>query len=226
MTVLAQSTLARCVDILVDAAGVRWTINELVRYYNDGQREAIVKRPDATATYTTFSCVAGPKQAIPAEAAKLIDIIRNSGSASKKQPVRMVNRVLLDAMEPDWYTAPNSVDIQHFMYDVRDPRTFYVYPPASPSAKLEMVYSAMPVDIPEPGVDKTLADVTGSSSLPDIFSNCLIDYVLYRAFSKDSEYAGNGQRAIAHYAAFSNFLEFEVKGTVATSPSGGATSAE
>ena len=44
------------------------------------------------------------------------------------------------------------------------------------------------------------------------------DYVLYRAYTKDSEYAGNAARAQAHYAAFANALGVEIKATVAVAP--------
>ena len=34
----------------------------------------------------------------------------------------------------------------------------------------------------------------------------MVDYICYRAFSKDSEYAGNANRALAHYTQFINAL--------------------
>ena len=42
--------------------------------------------------------------------------------------------------------------------------------------------------------------------------------MLYRAYTKDSEYAGNAARAQAHYAAFANALGIEIKATVAVGP--------
>jgi hypothetical protein len=35
-----------------------------------------------------------------------------------------------------------------------------------------------------------------------VFGNALIDFVLYRAYMKDAEYAGNNQRAAQHYQLF------------------------
>jgi hypothetical protein len=34
----------------------------------------------------------------------------------------------------------------------------------------------------------------------------MLDYMLYRAYSKDAEYAANAQRAVAHFQAFQNAL--------------------
>ncbi|HDK8696501.1 TPA: hypothetical protein PVA50_004840, partial [Aeromonas hydrophila] len=36
----------------------------------------------------------------------------------------------------------------------------------------------------------------------DIYINPIIDFMLYRCFSKDAEYAANSNRAAGHYNAF------------------------
>ena len=38
----------------------------------------------------------------------------------------------------------------------------------------------------------------------DIYANALIDYVLYRSYMKDAEFAGNAQRANNHFQLFAN----------------------
>ncbi len=43
-----------------------------------------------------------------------------------------------------------------------------------------------PADVTEPADGSTYADVTGNVDLPDIYGNVLLDYVLYRSYSKDS----------------------------------------
>ena len=60
--------------------------------------------------------------------------------------------------------------------------------------------------------------MNGNVSVPDIYGNALQDYILYRAYTKDSEYAGNAQRAVAHYTAFANSLGIEIKATLAVAP--------
>lgn len=214
MALAAQSIIRRAVETLQDTTSVRWPINELVRYLNDGQREVVLYRPDAMVTNATITCVAGSKQALPANGAKLIEVIRNTGGRA----VRMVNREILDAQTPGWHSVTGSATILHFMYDPRDPKVFYVYPPALNTASLEIVYAAYPTDVAEPADGSLYTAVTGNISLPDIYGNVLGDYVLYRAYTKDSEYAGNGQRAQTHYAAFANALGIEIKATVAVAP--------
>lgn len=216
MPISAQSVIRRCVDTLQDNTSIRWPIGELVRYMNDGQREVILYRPDAMVTNASRTLSTGSRQTIPDGGSKLIEVVRNSGG--NRRAVRMTNREILDAQTPGWHNLPGTVEILHYMYDPRDPRVFYTYPPASSGAALDLVYSAYPADIAEPADGAQYTAVSGSISLPDIYGNILSDYVLYRAYSKDSEYAGNANRAQAHYAAFANALGIEIKATVGVAP--------
>jgi hypothetical protein len=218
MTIPAQSIIRRAVETLQDTTSIRWPVNELVRYLNDGQREVVLYRPDSMVTNATITCLAGSKQAIPTNGAKLIEVVRNAAAGTSKKAVRMVNREILDAQTPGWHNLTGVNEVLHFMYDPRDPRTFYVYPPATTSAQLDIVYAAYPTDITEPADGSLYTAVTGNISLPDIYGNALLDFILYRAYSKDSDYAGNAQRAQAHYAAFANTLGIEIKATVAVAP--------
>ena len=218
MTIQAQSIIRRAVETLQDTTSVRWPVNELVRYLNDAQREVVLYRPDSMVTNATVTCSAGSRQKLPDNGSKLIEVIRNAAAGSTKKSVRMINREILDAQTPGWHNIAGTVDILHFMYDPRDPRVFYVYPPATASAQLDIVYAAYPTDIAEPSDGALYTAVSGNISLPDIYGNAVLDYILYRAYTKDSEYAGNAQRAQAHYAAFNNALGNEIKATVAVAP--------
>lgn len=216
MPISAQSVIRRCVETLQDSTSIRWPVAELVRYLNDGQREVALYRPDSMGTSTAVTCVTGTKQSLPANGAKLIEVVRNSGAS--KKAVRLTNREILDAQLPGWHNVTPTSEVLHYMYDPRDPRVFYVYPPATASAQLDIVYSAYPLDITEPGDGSLHTAVTGNIGVPDIYTNALQNYILYRAYTKDSEYAGNAARAQAHYAAFANALGVEIKATVAVGP--------
>ena len=223
MALTAQSIVLRAVGVLQDTTSIRWPANELVRWLNDGQREVVMYRPDAMNTTTTMTLAAGSRQDLDSASltpapAKLIEITRNMASASTKQAVRLVPRQILDAQTPGWHNLSGSVNILHYMFDSRDPKTFYVYPPALATAQLEVMYAAFPTDVTEPADGALYSAVTGNVSIPDIYGNALLDYILYRAYSKDSEYAGNAQRAQAHYTAFTNTLGAEVKATTMVQP--------
>jgi hypothetical protein len=217
MTIAAQSIIRRVVETMQDNTSVRWPVAELVRYLNDGQREVVLYRPDSMVTNATVALAGGAKQALPSNGSKLIDVIRNTSGT--KRSVRMTVRNILDTQSPNWYNLTGVTEVLHYMYDPRDPKVFYVYPPAASSgASVEIVYSAYPTDITEPADGAVYSAVAGNISLPDIYGNVLADYILYRAYTKDSEYAGNAQRAQAHYGAFQAALTTEMAGTTGVAP--------
>ena len=223
MPILASSTIRRATDVIMDNTSVRWPANELVRWLNDAQREVLIARPDAINRTATVTLAAGTRQNLDAMSlspapTKLIEITRNMAAASTKKAVRLVPRQLLDAQTPGWHNIPGTVDILHYMFDARDPKTFYVYPPALTTAQLELMYSGVPVDVVEPAPGALFSDVVGNLGVPDLYGNVILDYILYRAYSKDSEFAGNAERAAAHYGAFSASLELEIKATLAIQP--------
>ena len=216
MPITAQSVIQRCVETLQDPTSIRWPVAELVRYLNDGQREVVLHRPDAMRKSAAVALVAGTRQTIPSDGLKLIDIVRNTGGT--KRAVRQVNREILDAQTPGWHGLAVATEILHFMFDARDPTAFYVYPPAGASSSVEILYAASPADVIEPASGALYGAVTGNISVPDIYGNALQDYVLFRAYAKDSEYAGNAARAQNHYTVFANSLGIEVKATLSVAP--------
>lgn len=221
MTISAQSIVRRATDILQDQTSVRWPANELVRWLNDGQRAIVKARPDSMNTTSTMTLIAGTRQNLSSmtpPASKLIEITRNMAAGSAKGAVRLVPREILDAQTPGWHALPGTVDILHYMFDPRDPKTFYVYPPATTSAQLEVMYSAYPVDVTEPADGVTYTGVTGNLSVPDIYADDVLNLILYRAYSKDSEFAGNDQKAAAYLGMVTNSLGAEIAATMAVKP--------
>lgn len=219
MTTPAQTIIQSAAETLQDLGAVRWSTAELVRYLNAGQLETVMLRPDSNTVNATFTCVAGAKQTLPTAAVRLLDITRNVASISSKGVVRLVNRSLFDNHSPNWQAETGSVNIKHYMMDPADRTTFYVYPPAISTAQVNIVYAAYPTAVTIPAGGTTFTAVTGNIALPDIFANALVDYVLYKAFAKDAEQAGNGARSQAHYAAFGTALGVELQSAVGVTPS-------
>ena len=217
MPIAAKEVVQRGVVTTQDTTSIRWPVGEWVRYLNDGQREIMLHRPDAFNKSAVIDCVAGTKQALPADGAKLIDVQRNS-TVTSKRAVRICSREILDAQMPNWHNIAGAAEIVHFMYDPREPKAFWVYPPATIAAKLEINYSATPTDIAEPAAGSEYTAVVGNISVADIYANALLDYMLYRGYLKDADYAGNAARAQAHYAAFATALGIELKATLSAAP--------
>ena len=221
MTVSVQSVIDRIQVTLQDTTGIRWpVVSELVLFINDAQREIALLKPDATAVNTTVTLVAGTKQDIPAAGNRLLRVVRNMSAASNgtgARSIRLVSREVLDAQTPSWHDPSVTGDaahtniVKHYVYDEQNPRNFYVYPGVSGNSYVEIVYSANPATVAQ----------DGNLGVPDIFANAIADYALFRAYTKDAEYAGNNQRASTHYALFINSVTGKAKIDVVTSPNTG-----
>ena len=204
--------LDRAGIILQDNTNVRFPNVELLKFFNDAQKEVVLHRPDAKMVNTTFDCVTGSKQTLPSAALRLIEVIRNVDGRA----VTQVQRRILDETLPNWHESTAGTNkIEHFVYDPADPKNFYVYPKAiSATHSLEIVYSSSPSEI---AISNFSTDTT-VISIDDVYSNCLLDYVLYRSYQKDSEFAGNAQRAMMHYQSFANALGIKTQADAATTP--------
>lgn len=216
MTTPAQSIILDAQLELQDLTGIRWPATELVQHLHEGQRAIAQKRPDTTATVVTFSPAApGARHTLPAAAASLIDIPRNA--AGRKRAITKVDQVLLDATVRDWQGMTPSAEVLHFMHDLREPRVFLTYPPASTAAALELVYSAYPAATATAG-GAAASTVTGNIGLPDEWATALRYYVLFRAWSKDAEYGGNPQLAATNYGLFKAELGEQLESAATVAP--------
>lgn len=213
-TILASTILGQARNILSDVTPVHWLDAELLSWLNQGQREIVILRPSAYTKLASVALAAGTRQSLPADAIVLLDVTRNMGlnGATPGSPVRQTTKQLLDTQQPSWHTDPAETEVEHYAYDLQQPRVFWVYPKANAqTAQVELSYSALPPDVP---------NVNSLISLDDIYAGPLLDYVLYRAFSKDTEHEGNLQRAALARAAFENSLGLKAQADAANSADG------
>ena len=212
-TIQVNSLISKAATLIQDATNIRWPTDELLGWLNDGQREVVLLKPQACVKNESMSLTVGSsKQQIPASGIMLIDVSRNMGAAGSTpgDSIRITSREVLDAQRPSWHSDANADNkIKHYMFDPRDPKTFYIYPKAPATAwYVEVIYSASPTD----------CATGGTLQIDDIYANALLDYVLYRAYSKDAEYAQNAQLALAHYTAFSNSLGVKTQNEAQQNP--------
>lgn len=218
-TVLVNDLVTKAQTILQDTTSTRWPKEELVGWLNDSYREIVLARPDANSESGTFTCAAGTRQQLDKatggfpNSLRLLDVVRNVASASAKKAVRLIDRSILDDQRRDWHNETPTVNIEHFMFDPRLPRSFLVYPPATAAAQLEVVFSSVPAahNVNNVAVGETIRIV-------DSYANAMLDYILYRAYSKDAEYAANAQRAMTHYQAMTSAIGTNTQVDTATRP--------
>lgn len=210
--ITVASLLNRAAIILQDPTNIRWPQVELLDWVNDGQREIALYKPNAFVKNVAVQLVAGTKQTLPADGVALIDVVRNMGTSGTAAgpAVRVVTREILDSQLANWHSSTANAVVKHYVYTPLDPKTFYVYPPQPPSGQnqVEVAYAANPTD----------TTLVSTITLDDVYLTALLAYVLYRAYSKDAEYANNAQAAQGYYAQFQAVLTGKASGEGVTNP--------
>ena len=219
--------IIRRVESILQDTGVRWPREELQTWLNESYLAITLMRPDANAKTGEFTCAAGSRQSLTAQfssALRILDITRNLAENSTKKVIRIVSRSVWDDQRPTWHSDAETINIQHYTYDARNPKEFFVYPPASEEAVLEVVYADTPSShsLTEAELDPAGPN-TEVIKVDDIYMSPIIDWVLYRAYSKDAEYETNEARAVAAYNAFNAALGTKTQVDAAVAPTAAST---
>lgn len=190
MATTVRSILNRAAALLNDEEYVRWEESELLEWLNDGQR-AVAKGPstDAYVVRDNITAIEGAVQNLPSGAIRLVDVVKD---VSTGQSIDQADYAITNMMYSAWREqAAGTAEV--YFYDERNPTQFELYPPQSGGEVIEVVYNAQPGD----------ATISGNISISDMYADSLIDYVVYRALSKDTEdSSAELGRATAFYRAF------------------------
>ena len=211
-TIEVADMLSRVSYLLNDEDMIRWTQAERIDWGNEAMAAIINRRPDAFAARAIVPLIGGTYQTIPETSTMLLDVVRNIGAdgATPGRAIRRSDRQLLDDSDPDWHTVTPRAQVRQFTFDDRVPTVFYVYPPAITGTQVELIVAQLPDPI-------TSTDSEGDYELGPEYAEALVNYICYRARSKDSE-EGSIPDASAFYAAFSAALGEKGSASTATSP--------
>ena len=174
MSFPASTILTSVSTTLLDTANYTWSQAELLEYLTEGLQATAALKPNSYITEVAFAPVAGTNQTLPADGVALIDIQRNTGG----RVVTQVDKELLDESTRFWPNSTQSAIAQHFTYDPRNPLNFVLFPPSTGTGTLDLVYAAVPPTV-----------TTGSQTINLVaaYVPALIDYVLSRAYAKNSK---------------------------------------
>jgi hypothetical protein len=210
-TVTAKTIIDKATIQLIDLTNIRWTRAELLSWLNDGMRQIVLIQPSASSTTSVIKLDAGTRQYIPDDGWLLLAIYRNMGTTGTTpgRAIRIISREILDGFNPDWNTDTAKAEVRNYIYTNQDQLAFYVYPPNTGTQYIEINYSAQPTDL-----------TSESQVIPifDVFQSALVDYILYRACSKDAEYAPGIALAQQYSAAFVAAIQGKTESEVTNDP--------
>jgi hypothetical protein len=189
---LAKQVIDGVDDLLQDTAGVRWPRVQRMRWLNEGQLAIVALRPDAKSVTRPLTLVDGDQQTLPAEAIRLLDILRNQ----KGRGVTLVSREVMTDLTTSWFTDTPASVIKHYTYDPRLPKEYEVFPPAKAGTILIGRYSLIPVPC---------ATEDSPLDIDDTFAPALVRYIAANCFMKNTETDDQG-KAQAHMSNFALLL--------------------
>lgn len=222
---LASDLLTRAGIVLQDEEHVRWTLPELVGWINDGMKAIVLAKPDAHAESYAMSLAQGTLQALSNPAhLRLLRVVRNLQSTSSPRiggrAIRATQRDILDTQSPNWHNpsdTPYRKEVRQYVFDEANPREFYVWPGNDGTGIVELVLSTLPDAITATGDVNAIGSYAATIDLAEPWSIVLLDFVLYRAYSKDALEGGAG-RAGLHYQQFAGAVGIKIQRDADASP--------
>jgi hypothetical protein len=182
-------TTARYILNDTSSSSPRQSDDELLGYVNEGVKTVQTLRPELFSTVGDFLCQVGQceQSLVFASATALIEVLSIHGGAA-------VTQFDLDAMNrfnPGWRTDAEGAAKQWARFS-NDQLKFFIYPKAPADQTIDVRYVRTPAVF-------ALADQI--TDLPLGLQPALVDFVVYRAESKDNEHVLS-QRAAAALATF------------------------
>lgn len=173
---LASAITNGAATTLVDTAHVTWPVDELIGYLNEALRATSLVKPDLVTEEAEILLQAGVEQSLPTNGIALIAITRNT--FDRMRVVTEVDQQMLAEAQRFWPSGTPQVEVEHFTVNPATPRRFNVYPPNSGTGGVLATYGVVPPEITS--VDDLLPVL-------DIYQQPLTDYVLARAYEKNTQ---------------------------------------
>lgn len=172
---------------LVDTSFVRWSKAELISYLNEALSALIIRKPNAFVVREQVSASSNPVE-LPTDAYSLIAVEQIGGVRGQFTEIET-----LDRFYPTWREEKGTS--RCWTKSADEMTRFWLYPSPDIETNISIQYSRV-----------ITANEGGEIDIPIVYEGTLIDYVLYKAFDKDSENASEAQKAMTHYQAFNAAL--------------------
>jgi len=185
-TILASAIIDRVEALLEDSSNGWWSAAFHLASLNEAQRKIVILKPDTNTVLASLQLVAGVKQTIPVDGIMLESLRMNmpSSGATRGTPITLVDRAILDAVLPSWTLATPSPTVVHYMYDLKSPTVFYVYPPQPSSSMgyVEEEYAQLPANIAS----------TVAITLDDSLEEAIKHFMMFKAYESKKPQLATG----------------------------------
>ncbi len=208
---LASDIMKRARILLTDEESVRWPLDELAGWINEGVKTILLAKPSASTETRIVPLSRGTKQIVPTggdtKPVMFMKAIRNilvDGKPGKA--ITAVDLLAMNAIEPDWHSERRPrKQVDHSIYDEQNPDEYFVYPASDGSGKIEILLSCVPKPIEASADEYEIEFYEQDIGLNELYDAPLLDYLVYRAHSKDAT-GGSAELASSHYTLFAQAI--------------------
>lgn len=221
--VKASEIIEKAQALLIDLDATRWPLPELASWIDSAINAILIAKPSANTHSITVDLVQGTKQYLPKDITPrpmmFIAARRNiNANGTPGKAVTPVSIQKMDMSDPDWHSERRKRAVAlHSLFDEKNPTEYFVYPANDGTGKLDITVACEVAQIVPTGDPDDITSYGMSIGLPEPYSEPIIDYVCYRAQSKDATGADAG-RATLHYQAFAQAIGIKTQVEANSSP--------
>lgn len=201
---LAREVAALLNDAEEDFEFTRWTESDLIEYANDAAVQITQLRAAEFSAPHTIDLVAGARQTLPAGGLVFYRVVGTIDRAGRTVGQPSATDIAATRVAANWFEALACRVVTgdylacSFAFDPDDQKAFYVDPPVPHGKEVQVV--VLYADTPPHAGEKDALPV------PDIYHNAVIEWMLYRAFGKDTESATDSMRSAEHLKTFGGMM--------------------
>ncbi|WP_319000701.1 phage adaptor protein [Burkholderia metallica] len=181
-----------------------WTESDLVEYANDAALQITQWRAGEFSKPHTIDLVAGARQTLPSDGIAFYRVAGTIDRYGRTIGQPSATDTAATRIAANWFEQlacrrlTGDYAVRSFASDADDQTAFYVDPPVPPGKKIQAVvlYASVPVR----------AEAGDVLLVPAIYHNAVIEWMLYRAYGKDTESATDAMRSTEHHTTFNNMM--------------------
>jgi len=204
---LAAEVAALLNDAEEDFEFTRWSESDLLEYARDGAAQVIALRPLDCAQSSKLTLAAGARQTLPDDALAFVRVdgtvdrygrVTGMPSSLDADAARIAANYFEAIVCRDSGSSSGPYAVRAFWPDPTDERAFFVDPPvpAGQTVAAMVRYTALPAELSE----------SDAMPVPAVYHNTVVEWMLYRAYSRDQDSATSDARAEAHKKTFFDLL--------------------
>ncbi len=210
-------------DMEVGFEHLRWPVSDLMQYLNEASSTIALGKPSVFTTVVNLVLGPGSTQRLPDEYARLLDIHFNINRDGSEGPNVLPGvYALQQAFQKPGCKSPGVIEV-YSAYPGSE-RFFWVDPPVPRALPYTPQIEALVIALP-PLVTSPAQPLVYPGISAQMYQGALVDWMLYRCYSKDQESPSSLQRSEMHFKAYQMYMGLAMGAPQQSSKSSGPSQA-